>query len=460
MSSEVKVTVICSTQDRASQNIKNNILALRKWDQISSEKFSVFEFRNYRLVEIKEPLIYQDGIDRRLEESGFPANLLIFASKHRSKDARAILTVHSTGNVDEAKFGGTKKRLAASSPQAIRSLFRSLKILSQNEDYEVTLECTHHGPSDLDMPSVFIEIGSNEEQWLDEVAGRIVAESILMYRESDSPVAVGFGGTHYAPRQAALILETDVAFGHIFPSHALDFLDEDMISQAFKRSKADFAYFDRKSMKAQQRERLGAIIESLGYEVLKESDIRDMDGVPWQFCHELRQKVKEVCPTGRARITNGIKCECQNCICPKVKIARISPALLSEAEKINRERLEKFLCDHDIAYIEYEDGRFAHVLIGLDSNCARLAAEELKSECIEIIKKKYEVDMNKGVLQIIEKKFSPELASSLGITEGPLYGRLARGEAVTLNGKTISPDMVYEINKRAIRLNHDKAIEE
>jgi len=36
-------------------------------------------------------------------------------------------------------------------------------------------------------------------------------------------------------------------------------------------------------MKAQQRERLGAMIERTGYEVLKESDIRDMDGVPWQF---------------------------------------------------------------------------------------------------------------------------------------------------------------------------------
>jgi len=95
-------------------------------------------------------------------------------------------------------------------------------------------------------------------------------------------------------------------------------------------------------------------------------------------------------------MTNGIKCECQNCICPKVKIARLSPALLSEAEKLDRERLLKFLSDHKIAYIEYEDGRFAHVLIGLDSNCARLAAEELTGECIDIIKNKFEVNISKG----------------------------------------------------------------
>ncbi len=460
MSGEEKVTVICSTQDRASQNIKKNLFALRKWESVSSNPFAVFESRNFRIVEITDPLIFQDGLDKKLLELGFPANLLIFASKHRSKDARAILTVHSTGNADAAKYGGKDKHLAAASPQAVRSLLRSLKLLAENEEYEVTLESTHHGPSDIDVPSVFIEIGSNEEQWLDEVAGRMVANAILMYRESDSPVAVGFGGTHYAPRQTALILETDVAFGHIFPSHALDGLDKDMISQTFLRSKADFAYLDRKSMNSRQRERLGALIEGEGYEILKESDIRDMDGVPWQFCRELRKKVREVCPTGRARITSGIKCECQSCICPKVKIARINPALLSEAEKLDKERLKKFLCDHNIAYIEYEDGRFAHVLIGLDSNCARLAAEELTAECIDIIKKNYDASVNKGVLQIMEKKFSPLRARSLGITEGPLYGKLARGETVVSDGKTINPEMVYEINIRAIKLNYDKAIEE
>ncbi|KCZ71219.1 hypothetical protein ANME2D_03254 [Candidatus Methanoperedens nitroreducens] len=459
---ETKTTIICSTQDRASQNIKNSLLALRKWESINSDH-SVFEFKNFRIVEIKEPLIYQDGLDRKLIRCGFPAHLMIFASKHRSKDGRAILTVHSTGNLNDAKFGGMRRQLAVAAPQAVRSLFRSLKVLGENEEYEVTLECTHHGPSDLEVPSVFIEIGSNEQQWVDEVAGKIVANAILMLKDNDSPVAVGFGGTHYAPRQTALLLETGITFGHIFPGHVLDELDESMIRQAFMKSKADFAYFDRKSMRAEQREKLGTMIEGMGFEVLKESDIRDMDGIPWEFCMQLRQKIKEICPRGRPRITDGIRCEilsCQDCICPKVKIARINPALLSEAEKLDKKRLKKFLTDNNIAYIEYEDGRFAHVIIGLDSNCARLAAEELTKECVDILKKNYDVSINKGILQIIERRFNPELARSLGITEGPLYGKLARGESVIIDGKTINPDMVYAIGKRAIRLNYDGITEE
>ncbi len=452
----IKTTIICSTQDRASQNIKNSLLSLRKWVTKPNccAVGEVFEFKNFRIVEIEEPLIYKDGIDKKLNEC-FSTDLIIFASKHRSKDGRAILTVHSTGNVNEAKFGGMRKHLAAAAPQAVRSLLRSLKLLTENEEYEVTLECTHHGPSELDTPAVFIEIGSDEKHWQDEVAGRIVANAILMLKEDDSPVAIGFGGTHYAPRQTALVLEAGIAFGHIFPSHVLDELDEGIVREAFMKSRADFAHFDRKSMKAEQRERLEKMIGNIGFEVLKESDIRDMEGIPWQFCLQLRKKVKEVCPSGRPRITDGIKCElssCQDCVCPKVKIARINADLLAEAEKIDRKRLKEFLSDHKIAYVEYEDGRFAHVIIALDNNCARLVAEELTKECVDILKKNYEVSIDKGILQITERKFSPERAKSMGIPEGPLYGRLARGEAIILDGKTINPEMVYEINKKAIKL--------
>jgi len=384
---ESKVTIVCSIKDRASQNIKNSIFYLRKWDTLPEENIPVFEYKDFRLVEIGESLIFQDGLDKKLSALGYPASLLIFASKHQSKDMRPILTVHSTGNVNEAKFGGAPKTLSYAAPQAVRSLLRSLKMLAENEEYEVTLECTHHGPSDLDIPSVFIEVGSNETQWLDDVAGRIVAEAILLLKDSDSPV----------------------------PSHALDELDEILISQAFLRSGADFAY-----------------------------------------CMQLRKRVKEICPSGKTVITEGIKCalsSCQTCICPGVKIARISPGLLSEAEKLDKNGLKVFLSDHNIAYIEYEDGRFAHILIGLDDSCARLAAEDLRDKCVEIIKKHYDVCLDKGILQISERKFSPKLAKSFGIEDLALYGKLARGESVIIDGKTINPEMVYETNKRAIKLN-------
>ncbi|MCX9085356.1 MAG: D-tyrosyl-tRNA(Tyr) deacylase [Candidatus Methanoperedens sp.] len=276
MKGETKLTIVCSVQDIASQNIKNSLLSLRKWTaQVTEQELAVFEYNNFRILEITGPLINQDGLDKKISDLGYPASLIIFASKHRSKDMRAILTVHSTGNVNEARFGGTPKKLSRAAPNAVRSLLRSLKTLLGNNEYEITLECTHHGPSDIDVPSVFIEIGSNEAQWLDEAAGHIVANAILHLKDDGSPVAVGFGGTHYAPRQTSLILSTDVTFGHIFPTHALDDIDISMIHQAFERSGADFVYLDRKSMKGSQRDNLIGLIESTGYEIKKESDLKE-----------------------------------------------------------------------------------------------------------------------------------------------------------------------------------------
>ena len=162
-----------------------------------------------------------------------------------------------------------------------------MRDLATGTDYEVSMESTHHGPTALSVPSIYVEIGSGEAEWVDRDAGRIVAGAILGIcmnsagpREpgSAAPVAVGFGGGHYAPRQTKLIFETKITFGHNFPKYQLDGLDDGLIREALLRSGADFAYFDRKSMNAAQRNRISAVIEDLGYEVLRESRIRERFG--------------------------------------------------------------------------------------------------------------------------------------------------------------------------------------
>jgi D-aminoacyl-tRNA deacylase len=213
-------------------------------------------------------------------------------------------------------------------------------------------------------------------------------------------------------------------------------------------------------MNARQRNRLIEIIVGLGYDVLRESDIREMDGVPWQFCLELRKKVNDICPQGRTRITESIKSDiktaCKSCVCPKVKVAQISPELLREAEKIDRARLQDFLDTYSIAYLEHTNGSFSHTIIGIDDDCARLVAEELTNECINILKEHYDIRYEKddGILNLITNKFSPALARELGITSGPLFGALARGETVTVDDRTIKPEMVYEIVEKPIRIKN------
>lgn len=299
-----KITIICSAPDLASQNIKNHLLPLREWRLLKLPEDSGFSAvresadGRVRLVDIEEIHVLQDGIDRKLEAAGLPASLIIFASKHKSKQEVNSLTVHCTGNPsEEARFGGRPKDLAVPAPTAMKLILKTMKELVDEKGlkYDVTLEVTHHGPTVLSVPSLYAEIGSTEVQWQDPEAGKILAKAILKLcpealeeaqekgkgekeekeEKGHVPVAVGFGGGHYATRQTGLMLETEISFGHNFPKYQLEFVDEALVRQAVEKSKADLVYFDRKSMKSADRKRIAEIIEKLGLPILKESEIRE-----------------------------------------------------------------------------------------------------------------------------------------------------------------------------------------
>jgi D-aminoacyl-tRNA deacylase len=279
-----KITIICSAPDLASQNIKTHLLSLREWELLKFPDNSGFSTAResadgeFRLVEIEEIHVFQDGLDKKLEAAGLPASLIIFASKHRSKEEINSLTVHCTGNPSgEARLGGCPRSLAVSSPAAMKSILTEMKLLvdQKNLKYDVTLEVTHHGPTELSVPSLYAEIGSTEIQWKDEEAGEVAAKAILAVSLEKVPAALGFGGGHYAMRQTGLLFETGISFGHNFPKYQLEFVDETLVRQAIEKSKADFAYFDRKSMKSEDRNRISEVLEKLGIKVLKESEIRE-----------------------------------------------------------------------------------------------------------------------------------------------------------------------------------------
>ena len=299
-----KTTIICSAPDLASMNIKENLLAMHDWDR----EGDVYESDRVRIVEVDKLHIFCDHIDSELERRGLPTNLIIFASKHKSDSSKRLFSAHFTGNVSDAKFGGNPRELAPAAPQLLRPVLHSMRDLATDAGtgYDVSMESTHHGPTALSVPSIYIEIGSTEAEWVDPGAGRIAASAILdldlnldinldskldlnldsnsnrdpdsEVRKSGYPVAVGFGGGHYAHRQTKLIFETEITFGHNFPKYQLDNLDDGLIRDALLKSNADFAYFDRKSMNAAQRNRISAVIEDLGYEVLRERTIRERFG--------------------------------------------------------------------------------------------------------------------------------------------------------------------------------------
>ncbi|MFC2175173.1 D-aminoacyl-tRNA deacylase [archaeon] len=211
----------------------------------------------HELVKITQDIIYPKGID------ALGMEFLVFASRHKSSSGTKSLTVHSTGNFGKAEFGGRDKELQATLANAKHNIY--LELVGCALDYGVTLEATHHGPTEFKTPLFFVEIGSSEEQWADKKAAEFVAECIARGLDSKKkhPHAIGFGGGHYAPKFSGM---EEVAFGHICPKYAAGLLDGGLIQQMVERTVdgVGHAVIDEKGLKGGQKLVIKRALDGLG----------------------------------------------------------------------------------------------------------------------------------------------------------------------------------------------------
>jgi D-aminoacyl-tRNA deacylase len=106
-------------------------------------------------------------------------------------------------------------------------------------DFQITIEATHHGPTALNKPTIFIEIGTTEKQWTDvslcESVAKLV-DQVLSEKIPENPYAICFGGTHYPEKFTNELLKGKFALGTVMPKHALDNLDETLFSHIIERN--------------------------------------------------------------------------------------------------------------------------------------------------------------------------------------------------------------------------------
>jgi len=208
----------------------------------------VYRGKNFDLIEIDSPAISADWLDEKYEYDGF-----IFLSKHAAESGTLALTCHSTGNFDEAKFGGNQKELAIPYPDLQKRYMQKLWDNHESfSDFEITIEATHHGPTHLKKPSIFVEIGTTELQWNDETLCFAVAQLVVNTLEKSrgtSPFAICFGGTHYSEKFTKELLFGKYALGTVMPKHALNFLTPDLFEHLLTQNNGvQAALLDWKSL--------------------------------------------------------------------------------------------------------------------------------------------------------------------------------------------------------------------
>jgi len=228
-----------------------------------------------------EPLILLEKL--KISETNLTPDLIIFASRHRSKTARPAFLVHSTGNWGKnADFGGNPQELSKTSALLHKAGFESLRVQIDNftiPDFSLDMEVTHHGPTTLDIPLIFMELGSSKQEWLIKEAGKLAGNAIVntvfkyldFVEEKTQQVGLGFGGTHYAPNFNRLITNNNIALSFICPKYYIQELNENLIRMMIDNTleKIDYFVVDWKGTNSQDKKHLIPLLEKFNIPIRK-----------------------------------------------------------------------------------------------------------------------------------------------------------------------------------------------
>jgi len=251
----MKIAVIASKADPAGMNIMEELKKSDLPDYVS-------------LHEVEKCSIDNEDIDQAIK-----ADLFVFTTKHQSKAGTPSLSCHAPGNWNKAEAGGKEKQLCIAPALLLKESFLALLKKGGSTHHEITLECTHHGPY-LEKPCMFIEIGSDEENWKNKEAGKLIASvlaellpKINQIEQRKDQVAFGIGGPHYCSAFNKIIQRTGIAIGHICPKHMLENLDKELILQAMKKTvpEAGLVVLDWKGL-GKQKARIVEMLEELKIE--------------------------------------------------------------------------------------------------------------------------------------------------------------------------------------------------
>lgn len=205
----------------------------------------------------------------------FNPQAYIFLSAHRAESRIPSLTAHTTGNFSmETEVGGRGRELGRADPALLKNYLRALFARKDEvKGYEITMEATHHGPTSLQKPVIFVELGATEKEWKDSHAAAIMGKALmtsLKGKEVWSKVALGFGGTHYPRKFTEMTIGSDVAFSFVAPKHALEHVDEAMFGQMLQRTNAPvkYAVMDWKGLGPHKQKILG-LASQFGLEVVR-----------------------------------------------------------------------------------------------------------------------------------------------------------------------------------------------
>ena len=455
----IVIAIVVSRADSASTHIGEHLLAGAEWtahddpDRADGDgggtyyRTDGFELRTFEAMHV----------DLATPAAAFSTpeaiECLVFVSRHAGETG-PLLTAHFTGNFGPADYGGEPGSVARAAPGVQKAVVAALETHAP-EAYDVGIECTHHGPTGLSVPSLFVELGSDEAQWEDPAGARAVAAAVLdlrgvdadhRVRSEDPPRhVVGFGGGHYTPRCTRLVADSAWAVGHIGSDWQLEAMGEpaanrEVIDAAFTASAATLAVVDG------DRPALTSTIEDLGYRVVSETWLRTVGRRPLSVVAAAEATLSPVesgLRFGEVSLAESDEIdaiEAAAAFADRWLVVELPDDLVASAAGIDDEATWNAVSESTVAF-ETTEGATLPAGRALVADAA--AFDRLLDRLAALLESRYEtVERRAAELVCRDTGFDPAKAATLGVPEGPKFGRLAAGEAVSVDGRTIEPHAV------------------
>lgn len=253
--------------------IKNAEFAIeKKRGDTNGESYRSLRHQNIELYIFFGNLLTLENIDNLYSR----ADVFIFLSKHRSHSSIPTLTCHFTGNFSaDNSYGGNPRQIAISYPSLQKGYLKAITGAKHKvPEYEVIIEATHHGPTSLNKPVLFIELGSSEKQWADENAAAVICDTILDILQNGfercEKVGIGLGGTHYPKKFNNLLLESKFGLAAVASKHNLEAVDDAMLNQMIEKSieKVTYIVLDSKGL-GRDKDRILKIVNETSLELYR-----------------------------------------------------------------------------------------------------------------------------------------------------------------------------------------------
>jgi len=269
---EPATVIVATSSDLASRTLANALIDGQGFESTGVNLLGkpVYQKGSFLLAFFEGMIVDPPDLDEYFNPQAY-----VFLSRHSAESKIPSLTAHTTGNFSrEARFGGVGRELGRVDPALLKNYLVSLaKRKDRISKYQVTIEATHHGPTSLQKPVLFVELGSSEEFWGDREAAIVVAEALvesLTEKTIWSRVAIGFGGTHYPEKFTKMMIEEDVAFSFIAPKYALKEIEERMFGEMLQRTNAPVrqAVLDWKGL-GPHKDRIVGLVSQFGLEMVR-----------------------------------------------------------------------------------------------------------------------------------------------------------------------------------------------